>query len=258
MKCVILIPLYKFNLDDYEILSLNQLIKVCGNKYDIITVTYNEFDLAEFNKKYNINIKCKIVYDKTFFENVTGYNIIMLKSDLYKILYNNGYDYTFLYQLDGFIFYDDIEYYMNIGYNYIGSLDCINFETDVFFINGGVSLRNNKYFADVIDKKIYNEKKTHIITTYPEFINYINSNDVFYDNDIYLNEDYFYSIIMPKDSYNINHVLSFGLNYGTIFMGNDINKYINKVKKTTSKHIMVMHGINKNNNMLKYCENYIK
>lgn len=43
-RCVVIVPIYKEHLENFEILSLHRLYQVLGHKYDIKFLTYYELD----------------------------------------------------------------------------------------------------------------------------------------------------------------------------------------------------------------------
>ena len=163
MKSVIVIPLYKENPKKEELASLIQCAKIL-NKYDICFVTYREFDFSNYKvlDKYKKDYKFEF-FDKTCFNSVQTYSKLCLNPELYKRF--SSYDYMFLYQLDGWVFKDELEYWCNQGYDYIGAPWFEGYEkadTNSKFIvpsgNGGVSLRNIEKFTKITEKLNENPK----------------------------------------------------------------------------------------------------
>lgn len=191
----VVIPVYKKNPSADELLSLKQCIKILGKKHPIILVRPYSLD----DKKYhlpgtNIKVEC---FEDIFFANVKGYNELMLSETFYNRF--TGYKYILIYQLDAFVFKDELNEWCSKGYDYIGApwLDFINpgtsfaeklqfarraqeeylnnklddsgIPTDAQFYrkvgNGGFSLRNVKKFKKICRTKknvidIYNRKNT--------------------------------------------------------------------------------------------------
>jgi len=117
---VIIIPVYKITLTNFELISLCQCLKVL-NKYDIYVVTYKELDLniiLNVFQKYNVICHFKI-FDKSYFESISGYNHLMLSLDFYTRF--RKYKYMLIYQLDAYVFRDELDYWCKKGYDYIGA-----------------------------------------------------------------------------------------------------------------------------------------
>jgi len=160
MQQLIIIPIYKIQIDETEKLSLNQCLTIL-KKYPICFVTFKELDLTNYQTIcYNYNIKPIIEYfDKKYFQNgLNGYNELMLSKNFYKRFLE--YTYILIYQLDAFVFQDDIEYWCKKDYTFIGGpiftgyRNCNNNSTYTGFMNGGLSLRKTKDMYTLINDNI--------------------------------------------------------------------------------------------------------
>ncbi len=142
IKAAVIIPIYREELTELEKISLTQVRKVLGH-YPIIFV-------APKGKNFPyINSNEMIAYcSSQFFKNVRSYSQLMMSPFFYKTFLN--FDYILIYQLDAFVFYDALEYFCSLGYDYIGAPWPIyarrNFPDlrNVRIGNGGFSLRNVK------------------------------------------------------------------------------------------------------------------
>ena len=129
------------------------------NKYDLYFLTYKELDFSNYKIIDEYKNDYKFVYfDKSYFESIKTYSDLCLTTELYKKFAD--YDYMFLYQLDGWIFKDELEYWCNQGYDYIGAPwfegHSNATENDRFINpggNGGVSLRNIQKFIKILENK---------------------------------------------------------------------------------------------------------
>jgi len=149
--CCIIIPIYKNYLTDYEILSLKQCCKILNN-YKIIFVTYKKIDCSIYNDICNsFNVIFNYEYfNKYYFNNIIGYNSLLISKNFY--LRFKEYKYILIYQLDAYVFRDELEYWCNKEYDFIGApwLKLDKSKPTVFFQeiynigNGGFSLRNTK------------------------------------------------------------------------------------------------------------------
>jgi hypothetical protein len=115
--------------------------------------------------------------------------MLMLNQNMYGDL-GHSYDYVLIYQLDGYIFDDKLEYFLDKNYDYIGGYylpmyvnqliynNHFNFDEQHLCMNGGVALKKISYCINSINEH-YNE-----LIAGCEFDN-IHS---------YLNEDEFFSL----------------------------------------------------------------
>jgi len=119
-KTAVIIPIYKPEMDECEIISFIQVIKVLKD-HDIIMVCPNELNLQEYKKlavKYNKNISFQH-FDNLFFEGINGYNKLMLSLSFYERFLH--YDYILIYQLDCFVFKNELDIWTQKNYDYIGA-----------------------------------------------------------------------------------------------------------------------------------------
>lgn len=150
MNCVA-VPVYKAfsNLSSNELISYNQLIRVLG-KHPIVLFGAIDFDFQPYLRHAsdggakNIAVKrfaCK------YFENIDGYNRLLKSYHFYSSF--RRFNYMLIYQLDAYVFRDELEYWCSKGYDYIGAPwfeGYSKFKSTEFICggNGGFSLRNNQ------------------------------------------------------------------------------------------------------------------
>lgn len=154
-KCIIIIPIYNSSLKKSEVISLNQCLKILG-KHPICFVTNNELNLENYlSITINYEIKYYFEYfDKIYFESIKGYNKLLLNSDFYYRF--KKFDYILIHQLDAFIFRDELDYWCEQGYDYIGAPWFENFNSNeegysLWKVgNGGLSLRKVKKFIHTL------------------------------------------------------------------------------------------------------------
>lgn len=121
MNCII-VPIYKDfeELSKGELISLTQLYNVLG-KHDIYFIGSQNFNWGKFlsnAEKKNIFPQIK-EFDKFYFESINGYNQLMMSLKFFKKF--KGYQYMLIYQLDAYVFKDELEFWCNKGYDYIGA-----------------------------------------------------------------------------------------------------------------------------------------
>lgn len=160
--CIIVIPVYKEKPDNFEILSFKQVLKVLGN-YPIAIITYPGFVLKEYYElaqSNNVNLKVEF-FSIQYFQSLQGYNRLCLNEELY--LRFSLFEYMLIYQLDAFVFSDQLEFWCNKGYDYIGAPwfeDNQSHEkgAELWAVgNGGFSLRKLSAFINLFNqnKPIY-------------------------------------------------------------------------------------------------------
>lgn len=145
LNCSIIIPIYTSQLSTPEKASLVQLNKVFNGKYDIAIVCPNNVDITNIKELlggYN-NIQ-KIVFDDDYFVNRMTYGKMVSAPLFYERFID--YEYILIHQLDCWVFRDELEYWCEQGYDYIGAPFFIKWFVDRNrqVGNGGFSLRNVK------------------------------------------------------------------------------------------------------------------
>ncbi|WP_407429637.1 DUF5672 family protein [Arcticibacter sp.] len=205
-KVAITIPFYKETLSDFEEISLKRCFEVLG-KYPIIIFKPASLDLSWLVSK-NSHIRLLNFHD-SYFSDIQGYNRLMLSEHFYHQFLE--FEYILIYQLDAFVFKDELMYWCSKNFDYIGAPWLTDYKyPDIFkrmkehilqiihiyfnikeksnslypslrqfrnsVGNGGFSLRRVKKFYDVCK----NQK---------ELIDYYNQND-----HHFFNEDVFFSL----------------------------------------------------------------
>lgn len=102
-------------------------------------------------------------FNKSNFESVYSYSNLLLQDYFYKEYLALGFDYTYLYQLDCYLFKDELQKYADLGFDYIGA-PIIATNSDwgqcgTYVGNGGFSLRNNRTMMKVLWRESEHWKK---------------------------------------------------------------------------------------------------
>jgi hypothetical protein len=114
----IVIPIYKDSLSDTEILSLKQCVKILGS-YPVVFTAPQHLDFSIYAAYCN-NISYSILrFDDEYFADINGYNKLMLSAGFYKKLMQ--YKFILIYQLDAFVFKDELLYWCGKNYDFIGA-----------------------------------------------------------------------------------------------------------------------------------------
>lgn len=116
MDNVIIVPLYKNELNEFEHISLKQCFKIFTGK-TIIAIKPKSLNLSCITKEYPFNDV--VSFDDEFFVNINGYNKLMLSAIFYERFL--AYNYMLIYQTDAFVFTDQLDFWANAGYDYIGA-----------------------------------------------------------------------------------------------------------------------------------------
>jgi hypothetical protein len=149
----IVIPVYKENITNNERISLRQCIKILST-HIITLISPNGLNLNTYLRE-NPNFKVEY-FDGIYFKNLKGYNKLMASYDFYKRF--EDYDYLLIYHLDAYVFRDELDYWCNQGYDYIGAPWFKDFSnsSEVFLGvgNGGFSLRKIRSFLKVFTYKL--------------------------------------------------------------------------------------------------------
>ena len=165
-RVAVVIPVYQANMTDAEQMSLRQCMAVLGN-YPVIVVKPAGLDLSALQQQYPaLRVQS---FANSYFAGVDAYNRLMVSIDFYKAF--DAYQYILIYQLDAFVFRDELEEWCAKGYDYVGApslhmpeFDTISAEAAEDFadalsshrvvLNGGLSLRKIAAFLRYL--KIYN------------------------------------------------------------------------------------------------------
>jgi len=115
-KVAVIIPFYKEELLHHESVALQQCFKILGS-HTIIAIKPERLDLPATITQYPF---FKITsFNNSFFADVHGYNRLMLSAEFYDAFID--YEYVLIYQLDAFVFKDELLYWCNQGFDYIGA-----------------------------------------------------------------------------------------------------------------------------------------
>jgi len=179
-RIVIVIPLYKSSINPNEMISLEQVLRVLSN-YDISfvipeTLSFHPVQLIPGNSTLE---KTNVVRfpDKYFFSGIE-YSKLLVSKEFYHSF--DKYSFMLLYQLDAYVFQDNLQEWASKGYDYIGApwtneeekfffqsmyrgkfkivFSFMKFINKTFFGkkdyaigNGGLSLRNINKFLKTLD-----------------------------------------------------------------------------------------------------------
>ena len=147
MTVSIVIPIYKplSLLSEFEAASLRQVLKVCPTR-QLVLVCPDDLDVSAYLTIHQFETKR---FAKENFESVKTYNKLCQNADFYRAF---DTDYILLYQLDAWIFEDKIDYFVEKGFDYIGSPHQDYIHQGLVVGNGGFSLRKCAAFINVCEQ----------------------------------------------------------------------------------------------------------
>lgn len=112
----VVIPVYKPQLTRYEEIALTQCLRVLGD-YPVWLATPHTLDVAAYRA---IGPALQVrTFDDAYFADIQGYNRLMLSEEFYQAFADQ--EYLLIYQLDAFVFRDELAYWCRQGYDYIGA-----------------------------------------------------------------------------------------------------------------------------------------
>ncbi len=148
---VIVIPIHKASLSEFELLALHRVHEVLG-RYDVVFFAPPSLDVSYYKGLYpNIAVT---VFDPQYFGSAKRHCKLLLSATFYKRF--RQYQYMLMYHLDAFVFEDRLDEWVKAGYDYVGSPWFTSFATShheghLYAVgNGGFSLRNIQSFLKVI------------------------------------------------------------------------------------------------------------
>ena len=149
IKAAVVIPIYKAELNPLEEISLAQCRKVLG-RYPLIFVAPEGKNFSYVAPNESV-----VQFPPQHFQSVASYSRLMLSPDFYETFAD--FDYILIHQLDAFVFYDALEIFCRLGYDYIGAPwpryvwrnPLCNGKTPRVG-NGGFSLRNVRAFHEIL------------------------------------------------------------------------------------------------------------
>lgn len=168
---IIVIPVYKKNLDGFEKISLKQLFSML-KKYAICLMAPTGFvlDYDELrDKEYQIEY-----FDGCWFRTVRSYSDLLLSKTFYERF--SDYEYILIHQLDCFVFRDNLNEFCGMGYDYIGAPihQKEGFWSEYHVGNGGLSLRKVKTTIELL------KHKTEVFSEHPFPDQLCKAEDVFF------------------------------------------------------------------------------
>ena len=152
MDNIIVIPIYKEKLNNLEKISIDRCFEVFSQK-KIVFIHSIDLDISFYQENYrDLSYES---FPSFFFNSVQSYNQLMMSYSFYKRFIR--YDYMLIYQTDCYVFRDELDFWSNLNYDYIGGIWFENYTGNpeegnkIWFAgNGGFSLRRIKKIATLL------------------------------------------------------------------------------------------------------------
>jgi hypothetical protein len=116
VNCVVIIPLYKSSLTQNELSAIHQCKKVLSN-HEIVFVGPSGLNVGLASKE--IGCISYVSFDKEYFLSPDTYSRLLLSHVFYQRFCD--FEYLLIYQLDAFVFKDDLRLWCDKGYDYVGA-----------------------------------------------------------------------------------------------------------------------------------------
>lgn len=156
----VVIPIYRINLKESEHKSLYQCLDLLGH-YHVSFIHAESFNFhlfCEVNKvnKTHYNIT-NVVFPDFYFDGIAGYNSLLLNNKFYQTF--SKFQYILIYQLDAWVFKDELSFWLSQNYDYIGAPWIGNKHPSIIqnkVGNGGFSLRKVNSFLKILNSPRFN------------------------------------------------------------------------------------------------------
>lgn len=113
---VVVVPIYLPALSEMEAVSLKQCLDILSD-YSIVIIKPENLDLSNIQSQFLLP---KVVsFPDRCFRGIEAYNRLMLDVTFYKTF--SSYTYMLVYQLDAYVFKDELFFWASLGYDYIGA-----------------------------------------------------------------------------------------------------------------------------------------
>lgn len=149
-KCCVIFVTHKSSLTGDELKSFQQCLNVFSSKRDIKLVIPDNIS-TEFYDKFSDKFEyCKVNHE--WLDSIESYNNMSCNKEFWKLFVD--YEYALIYQTDCWVFKDELDYFIELGYDWYGApWPFLNNKVG----NSGLCLRNVNKMLEITEK--YNFKK---------------------------------------------------------------------------------------------------
>lgn len=115
----VIIPVYKPHLNSAELVSLKRCISILKN-HPIIFICPCNLNTTVYENTCANKVEFKLIrFEDHYFADLSGYNKLMLSAFFYKTFLD--YRYILIYQLDAYVFKDELIYWCDQKYDFVGA-----------------------------------------------------------------------------------------------------------------------------------------
>lgn len=147
MKTIVVIPVYQ-SMNALEKISLQQAVRIF-QKEPLCLVTPKSMDVSEYLAYGDFQIER---FADRWFQSIGTYSELLLDARFYERF--SAYEYLLIYQLDAFVFRDDLPHFCSLGYDYFGApwspADWCHRVSGHAIGNGGLSLRHVRHTIAIL------------------------------------------------------------------------------------------------------------
>jgi hypothetical protein len=117
IEVAVVIPLYKAKPSESELLSFQQCLTILG-EYPILLIVPFGFNSQVYDQIAGKKL-AYVYFDKKYFTSTKGYSKLLLSKSFYKRFLS--YAYILIYQLDAWVFRNELLSWCRLDYDYIGA-----------------------------------------------------------------------------------------------------------------------------------------
>lgn len=150
---VVVVPMYLPTLSSMEEISLRQCLTLLA-EYKIVVIKPSSLDLSDIQSCYML--PDVLNFPDSCFSSLRAYNKMVLDESFYQRF--EAYQYMLICQLDAYVFKDELLFWADKDYDYIGA-PWVPWASSYLSYCGRCSLSLQRWYWKIVDKKqLYKEK----------------------------------------------------------------------------------------------------
>ena len=150
---VVVVPIYLPALSEMEAVSLKQCLDILSD-YSIVIIKPENLDISNIQSQFLLP---KVIsFPDRCFQGIEAYNRLMLDVAFYRTF--SSYTYMLVYQLDAYVFKDELLNWANKGYDYIGA-PWLPWKKRHLSVIGRYRLYCQRLFCRLFDEKTFKTDK---------------------------------------------------------------------------------------------------
>jgi hypothetical protein len=114
-EIVVVVPVYKPQPEPEEMVVFNHNSHILRN-YPVVLVAPQDLNVGNYTDGNSVQVE---FFPSHFFQNIAGYNRLMLSEEFYSRF--NSYKYILICQTDVFVFKDELDEWCKKDYDYVGA-----------------------------------------------------------------------------------------------------------------------------------------